>query len=131
MVILTATSGTLTATAAVTVKSGVAGLSVTPDLVKAGSDVTVTATGKAGGGTVKVMDADAMQVGVTKSLDPVRRTGRRRCDLQPYHNAASRSRRRHLYGDGRHSGLDRTAMDIEVLNNQAPPMLSDATALVR
>ena len=71
MVTLTATSGTLTATAAVTVKTGVAGLSVTPDLVKAGSDVTVTATGKAGGGTVKVMDAEAMQVGSTKSLDPV------------------------------------------------------------
>ena len=41
------------ATKEITVKSGVAGLSVTPTLVKAGSDLMVTATGKAGGGTVQ------------------------------------------------------------------------------
>ena len=127
MVTLTATSGTLTATADVAVKSGVAGLSVTPDLVKAGSDVTVTATGKAGGGTVKVMDSESMQVGVTKSLDPV---------LEPEDGDVTYSRTITLpadLADGTYTvtvdiqGL-MDSMDIEVLNNQAPPTLSDATA---
>ena len=127
MVTLTATSGTLTATAAVTVKSGVAGLSVTPDLVKAGSDVTVTATGKAGGGTVKVMDADAMQVGATKSLDPV---------VEPEEGDVTYSRTITLpadLADGTYTvtvdiqGLMDT-MDIEVLNDQSAPTLSEASA---
>ena len=127
MVTLTATSGTLTATADVAVKSGVAGLSVTPDLVKAGSDVTVTATGKAGGGTVKVVDSESMQIGVTKSLDPV---------LEPEDGDVTYSRTITLpadLADGTYTvtvdiqGL-MDSMDIEVLNNQAPPTLSDATA---
>ena len=127
MVTLTATSGTLTATAAVTVKSGVAGLSVTPDIVKAGSDVTVTATGKAGGGTVKVTDSESMQVGVTKSLDPV---------LEPEDGDVTYSRTITLpadLADGTYTvtvdiqGL-MDSMDIEVLNNQAPPTLSEASA---
>ena len=127
MVTLTATSGTLTATAAVTVKTGVAGLSVTPDLVKAGSDVTVTATGKAGGGTVKVMDSEGMQVGDTKSLDPV---------VEREDGDVDYSRTITLpadLADGTYTvSVDiqdlMDSMDIEVLNNQAPPMLSDATA---
>ena len=68
-VMLTATSGdgdtAMTTTKEVTVKSGVSGLDVDPTLVKAGSTITVTATGKAGGGTVKVMDSEGMQVGDT------------------------------------------------------------------
>ena len=127
MVTLTATSGTLTATAAVTVKTGVAGLSVTPDLVKAGSDVTVTATGKAGGGTVKVMDSEGMQVGDTKSLDPV---------VEREDGDVDYSRTITLpadLADGTYTvSVDiqdlMDSMDIEVLNNQAPPTLSDATA---
>ena len=102
------TSGALMATKTVTVKSGVAGLSVTPDLVKAGSDVTVTATGKAGGGTVSVMDAEgtcrsAPRRRLTRSVDADEDGNQ--C-VQPYGYAASRPRRRYLYGDGRHSRLD-------------------------
>ena len=71
---LTATSGegdtALTGTKEVTVKSGVGDLDVDPTLVKAGSTITVTATGKSGGGTVKVMDSEGMQVGDTNGLDP-------------------------------------------------------------
>ena len=121
------TSGALMATKTVTVKSGVAGLSVTPDLVKAGSDVTVTATGKAGGGTVKVMDSDGMQHGATKSLDPV---------VEPEEGDVTYSRTITLpadLADGTYTvtvdiqGL-MDSMDIEVLNDQAPPTLSGATA---
>ena len=103
-VTLTATSdlvGVEPATKMVTVKSGVAGLSRRHrTLVKAGSDIKVTATGKAGGGTVKVMDSEAMQVGDTKSLDPVVEREDGDVDYRPYHNAAGRSSRRYLYGDG-------------------------------
>ena len=123
MVTLTATSGTLTGVEPaqnVTVKTGVAGLSVTPDLVKAGSDVTVTATGKAGGGTVKVMDSESMQVGDTKSLDPV---------VEREDGDVDYSRTITLpadLADGTYTVTvdiqDLTdSMDIEVLNNQAPP----------
>ena len=127
MVTLTATSGEITGTKEVTVKSGVAGLSVTPDLVKAGSDVTVTATGKAGGGTVQVMDSDGMQVGATKSLDPV---------IEPEEGDVTYSRTITLpatLADGTYTVTvdiqDLTdSMDIEVLNDQAPPALSGATA---
>ena len=126
-VTLTATSGEMTATHAVAVKSGVAGLRVTPDLVKAGSDVTVTATGKAGGGTVKVMDAEAMQVGTTKSLDPID---------EPEDGDVTYSRTITLpadLADGTYTVTvdiqDLTdTRDIEVLNDQAPPTLSGATA---
>ena len=121
------TSGALMVTKTVTVKSGVAGLSVTPTLVKAGSDVMVTATGKAGGGTVKVMDSGGMQVGTTKSLDPV---------VEPEEGDVTYSRSITLpadLADGTYTVTvdiqDLTdSMDIEVLNDQAPPTLSGATA---
>ena len=128
-VMLTATSGegdtALTGKKEVTVKSGVGGLDVDPTLVKAGSDVTVTATGKAGGGTVKVMDSDGMQVGATKSLDPV---------VEPEEGDVTYSRTIKLpddLADGTYTvtvdiqGLIGT-MDIEVLNDQTPPTLSNA-----
>ena len=84
-VMLTATSGdgdaAMTTTKEVTVKSGVSGLDVDQTLVKAGSTITVTATGKSGGGTVQVMDSEGMQVGDTLGLnpkgDPVIADGRR------------------------------------------------------
>ena len=122
------TSGALMATKTVTVKSGVAGLSVTPDLVKAGSDVTVTATGKVGGGTVSVMDAEGTQVGATKALDPVG-------DADEDGNQAY-SRTVTLpadLADGTYTvtvdiqGLTRDE-DIEVLNDQSAPTLSEASA---
>ena len=112
----------------VTVKSGVAGLSVNPALVKAGSDITVTATGKAGGGTVQVMDSDDMPVGTTKALDPV---GDADADgNQAYTRTVSLPAE---LADGTYTvtvsiqGLvDR--MDIEVLNDQSAPTLSDESA---
>ena len=126
MVTLTATSGEITGTKEVTVKPGVGELSVTPDLVKAGSDVTVTAMGKAGGGTVKVMDSEGMQVGSTKSLDPV---------VEPEEGDVTYSRTITLpadLADGTYTvtvdiqGLS-DSMDIEVLNDQTPPALSNAS----
>ena len=126
MVTLTATSGEMTATKEITVKSGVSGLSVDPALVKAGSDITVTATGKAGGGTVMVMDSEGMQVGKTKSLDPV---------IEPEVGDVTYSRTVTLpddLADGMYTvsvdiqGL-MDSMDIEVLNDQTPPALSGAS----
>ena len=130
MVTLTATSdlvGVEPATKMVTVKPGVGELSVTPHLVKAGSDVTVTAMGKAGGGTVKVMDSEGMQVGSTKSLDPV---------VEPEDGDVTYSRTITLpadLADGTYTVTvdiqDLTgSRDIEVLNDQTPPALSGATA---
>ena len=121
------TSTALMATKEITVKSGVAGLSVTPTLVKAGSDVMVTATGKTGGGTVQVMDSDGMQVGATKSLDPV---------IEPEDGDVTYSRTITLpadLADGTYTVTidiqDLTdSMDIEVLSDQAPPTLSGASA---
>ena len=112
----------------VTVKSGVAGLSVDPALVKAGSDITVTATGKAGGGTVQVMDSDDMPVGTTKALDPV---GDADADgNQAYTRTVSLPAE---LADGTYTvtvsiqGLvDR--MNIEVLNDQSAPTLSEESA---
>ena len=116
----------LTATKMVTVKSGVSGLVVDPTLVKAGSDIMVTATGKAGGGTVKVMDAEAMQVGATKSLDPV---------VEPEEGDVTYSRTIKLPADLADGTYTVTvdiqdlsdSMDIEVLNDQTPPALSGAS----
>ncbi len=112
----------------VTVKSGVTELNVTEGPVKAGSDITVTATGKAGGGTVSVMDSEGMQVGTTKALDPV---GDADADgNQAYTRTVSLPAE---LADGTYTvtvsiqGLMGT-MDIEVLNDQSAPTLSEASA---
>lgn len=128
---LTATSGMMTDSKMVTVKSGIRNLQVGPSPIEAGADLTVSATGKKGGGTVMIQDGEGMQVGETKALDPVANP-----DLDPEGEDQSYSRSVTVPADtmdGTYTvtvtiaGLSDT-MDIRVLNDQEPPTLSEASA---
>ena len=68
---ITATSGDMTASVDVEIRSTIHTLSVDKTLVKQGATIMVAATGKAGGGTVTVLDAEGGKVGTTKALDPI------------------------------------------------------------
>ncbi len=128
---LTATAGMMTASKMVTVKSGIRNLVVTPSPITAGSELAVSATGKKGGGTVMIEDAEGMQVGETKALDPVANP-----DLDPEGPDQSYSRTVTLPADTMDGMYKVTVtiaglsdfMEIRVLNDQDPPTLSEASA---
>ena len=132
-VTITATSGDMTDTADVEVKSTIRDLTVDNALnalVKQGATIMVSATGKAGGGTVTVMDADGEKVGTTKALDPVG-------DVDP-DGDQEYSRSITLpatLADGTYTisvaiqGDTNNSLSVKVVNDQTPPAVSDAKAL--
>ena len=133
MVTLTAmSSGLEPVTHDVTIKSGITNLDAEPDVASAGQDVTITATGKPGGGNVMLsfVDADGNTVSLDKGLDPVD---------DPNAGAGEQSYTRTItlpaaIPEGEHE-IKVTIADlsdsvtIEVLNDQTPPTLSDARIL--
>ena len=70
-VTITATAGDLTATADINVKSTIRGQAVDKELVSQGQEITVSAIGPVGNGTVSVRNADGEKVGLTRALDPI------------------------------------------------------------
>ena len=129
MVTLTATSGTLTDSTDVEVKSAIRDLVVDNTVVKGGSAVMVSATGKAGGGTVTILDADGEKVGTKKALDPI---GDPDADGdQEYSRSVTLPA---TLVDGMYTlsveiqGATDNSLTIEVLNDQSAPTLSEASA---
>ena len=129
-VTLTATAGELTDSASVVVKSTIRDLAVDIPIAKQGSTITVTATGRAGSGTVTILDADGDKVGTKKSLDPVG-------DVDP-DGDQEYSRSIELPAslvDGMYTlsveieGDTNKSLSVRVLNDQAAPTLSNASAL--
>ena len=130
MVTLTATSGDMTSSVEVEIKSTIRDLVVDHDLVQQGATIMVSATGKAGGGTVTVMDSDGDKVGTTKALDPI---GDPDDDGdQEYSRSITLPA---TLPDGMYTisvqiqGDTNNSLMVEVLNDQTAPMLSDASAL--
>ena len=128
-VTITATSGEMTATADVEVKSTIRGLSVDNELVQQGSTVMVSAIGQAGGGTVVVLDSDGEKVGTKKALDPV---GEPDADGdQEYERSITLPA---MLDDGMYTvsveiqGDVNNELQIEVVNDQTPPTVSNADA---
>ena len=70
-VTLTATSGMMTASVDVEIRSTIHSLSVDKTLAKPGTEIKVSATGKTGAATVTLLDAEGNKVGTTKALDPI------------------------------------------------------------
>ena len=68
-VTITATSGEMTSSVDVEIKSTIRDLTVDLPLVKQGSTITVRAIGQAGSGTVTILDEDGDKVGTKKALD--------------------------------------------------------------
>lgn len=129
MVTITATSGEMTATVDVEVKSTVRGLSVDNQLVKQGSTIMISAIGQAGGGTVVVLDSDGDKVGTKKALDPV---GEPDADGdQEYERSITLPA---VLEDGMYTvsveiqGDVNNDLQIEVVNDQTPPSVTNATA---
>lgn len=129
MVTITATSGEMTATVDVEVKSTIRGLSVDNELVTQGATVMVSAIGQAGGGTVVVLDSDGDKVGTKKALDPV---GEPDADGdQEYERSITLPA---MLADGMYTvsveiqGDVNNELMIEVVNDQTPPTVSDAEA---
>lgn len=127
MVTITATSGEMTATVDVEVKSTIRGLSVDNELVTQGATVMVSAIGQAGGGTVVVLDSDGDKVGTKKALDPV---GEPDADGdQEYERSITLPA---MLADGMYTvsveiqGDVNNELMIEVVNDQTPPTVSDA-----
>ena len=103
-------------------------LAVDLSVVKGGSTITVSATGQAGGGTVTVMDSEGKAAVTAKALDPV---GDPDADgNQAYTRAITLPA---VLADGTYnlSVVIQGEMDsstVEVLNDQEPPTLSNASA---
>ena len=132
-VTLTATSGELSGSAAVTAKSTISNLRVNgkamPDPALGSSTITVSATGPEGGGTVTVLDSDGDKVGTKKALDPIGDV-----DLdgdQEYSRSVTLPA---VLDDGTYTvsveiqGDVNNELSVEVVNDQTPPTLSDASA---
>ena len=120
----------------VTVKSNIRDLSVNGEpemaLVTQGSTIMVRATGRVGGGFVRVEDSDGGKVGLTVGLDPV---GEPDADGdQIYQESVELPA---VLADGMYTvvveiqGEENRSLSIQVLNNQAVPTLSDASVLPR
>ena len=130
MVTITATSGEMTATADVDVKSTIRDLSVDNALVKQGATLMISATGKAGGGTVTVMDADGEKVGTTKALDPIDEVDAD--GDQEYSRSITLPA---TLADGTYTisvaiqGDTNNSLSVKVVNDQTPPAVSGAKAL--
>ena len=129
MVTITATSGEMTATAAVEVKSTIRGLSVDNELVQQGSTIMVSAIGQAGGGTVTILDADGDKVGTKKALDPVDDPDAD--GDQEYQRSITLPA---TLADGMYTvsveiqGDVNNELQIEVVNDQTPPSVSNAAS---
>ncbi len=124
---ITATSGTMTSSVDVEVKSTIRDLVVNNRIVKGGSTIMVSATGKAGGGTVTVMDSEGTKVGTKKALDPV---GDVDADGdQEYSRSIMLPA---TLDDGMYTlsveiqGATDNSLMIEVVNDQTPPSVSNA-----
>ena len=131
---LTATLGDLDPVSVeATIKSKIRDLSVngmTEGIVVAqGGTITVSAIGQAGTGTVTVKDADDNKVGLTRALDPI---GEVDADGdQQYERALTLPE---PLADGEYTvnimiNNQPGSIMITVLNDQAPPMLSNASVL--
>jgi hypothetical protein len=133
MVTITATSGEMTDTAAVEIKSTIRDLSVNGEtemvLTTQGGSIMVRATGPVGGGTVTVLDSDGQKVGLKKALDPV---GEPDADGdQVYARSVELP---DVVADGMYTvsveiqGDVNNSLMIEVVNDQTPPVVSNANA---
>ena len=134
MVTITATSGEMTDTADVEIKSTIRDLSVNGEtemaIVVQGSTITVRAIGPVGGGTVRILDSDGEKVGITSGLDP---------KGEPDPDGDQIYSRSHdlpeVLADGIYTivveidGEENKSLSIQVLSDQAPPTLSDANVL--
>ena len=131
MATITATSDELTDMVDVEIKSTIRDLVVDNKVVKSGSTVMVSATGKAGGGTVTILDAEGGKVGTKKALDPV---GDPDDDGdQEYERSVTLPETlidRAMYTlSVEIQGATDNSLIIQVLNDQSAPTLSDASAL--
>ena len=129
MATITATSGEMTSSVDVEVKSTIRDLVVDVPIARQGSTFTVSATGKGGGGTVTLLDSDGVKVGTKKALDPVG-------DVDPdgdqeYSRSLALPA---VLADGMYTvsveiqGDVNNSLQIEVVNDQTPPTISDADA---
>lgn len=127
MVTITATVGELSDSVDVEVKSTIRDLVVDNMVVKGGSTIMVSATGKAGGGTVTILDSEGEKVGTKKALDPV--------DDPDDDGDQEYSRSVTLpatLADGMYTlsveiqGATDNSLMIEVVNDQTPPSVSKA-----
>ena len=113
----------------VTIKSTIRDLAVSSALVEQGATIKVSATGKAGGGTVTVLDAEGEKVGTTKALDPdgdVDVDGdqeySRSITLPAVLAGGTYTVSVSIQGDTNNS------LKVEVVNDQTPPTLTAAAA---
>ena len=129
MATITATSGMMTNSVDVEVKSTIRDLVVDNTVVMGGSTIMVSATGKAGGGTVTILDSDGDKVGTKKALDPV--------DDPDDDGDQEYSRSVTLpatIADGMYTlsveiqGATDNSLMIEVVNDQTPPSVSNAAS---
>ena len=127
---LTATLGDLEpATVDATIKSKIRDQQVSQNVVAQGGAITVSAIGQAGTGTVTVKDADGNKVGLTRALDPI---GEVDPDGdQQYERMITLP---DPLADGEYTvnitiNQETVSLPITVLNDQAPPTLSDASVL--
>ena len=132
---ITATAGDLApVTVNVEVKSTIRDLSVNGEtetaLLSQGSTIMVRATGPVGGGTVTVLDSDGDKVGLKKALDPV---GEPDADGdQVYARSVELPE---VLADGMYTvsveiqGDVNVSLTIQVVNDQDPPTLTDASIL--
>ena len=134
MVTITATSGEMTDSVEVEIKSTIRDLSVNGEtemaLVTQGSTILVRATGPVGGGTVTILDSDGDKVGLKKALDPVDEP-----DADGDQVYARSVELPDVLADGMYTvsveiqGDVNKSLSIQVVNDQDPPTLSDASIL--
>ncbi len=129
MATITATSGEMTSSVDVEVKSTIRDLVVDVPIARQGSTFTVSATGKGGGGTVTLLDSEGEKVGTKKALDPIG-------DVDPdgdqeYSRSVTLPA---VLEDGMYTvsveiqGDVNNELTVQVLNDQTPPTISDADA---
>ncbi len=131
MATITATSGEMTHSVDVEIKSTIRGLSVNDDtemaIVSQGGTIMVRATGPVGGGTVTVLDSDGQKVGLKKALDPV---GEPDADGDQVYSRSVELPA--VVADGMYTvsveiqGDVNNSLQIEVVNDQTPPSVSNA-----
>ena len=132
---ITATAGDLDpVTADVEVKSTIRDLSVNGEtetaLLAQGSSIMVRATGPVGGGTVTILDSDGDKIGLKKALDPV---GEPDADGDQIYSRSVELP--DVLADGMYTvsveiqGDVNDSLTIQVVNDQDPPTLSNASVL--
>ncbi len=132
---ITATAGDLEpVTVNVEVKSTIRDLSVNGEtemaLLAQGSSIMVRATGPVGGGTVTILDSDGDKIGLKKALDPV---GEPDADGDQIYSRSVELP--DVLADGMYTvsveiqGDVNDSLTIQVVNDQDPPTLSNASVL--